>query len=939
MIIKNIQKVRKMKKLLEKQNKIFRLKNRGGGSMKKNWKENKGKDRIGFCNSIARGISNNKLIKIFLPALILMLNIAVALNFLFKNFKGLINIKQLIINSERFTERALTTMSFVFNLIKPIALIIVLITLAAIPITLAETISHPASHIIAGTFDTGNFTFQNYLFINESLGIGTTSPSQILSVYGDAILEGTSRYLNFGTAINSSGYGIRDNTGTMEFKNNVGAWAGIASATSGGGWTDGGTSVYLTTGTDNVGIGTPSPSYKLHIKGTDDIATFDDVQIKLYSPVSFENTGDTSIAGDIVLTGASSNIIESYAPFYIKTSDGLAKDIILQPGGYGEVGIQNNASITGSLTIGSGTPGTVDRASGSGADLYLTDDLEVDGILYGNGSGLTDIVITLEGDLVTTSPITGAANDIFPGTGTKATIAINNASTSQIGAVQLENSTSSTSITKAATPYSVKAAYDLASGKDNYGDWDLYVDGSEKKSVTSAADVGFDSGTGINVSWDASRDVGFSFDCSDVEGNGIICDGESILFDCSDVEGNGIICDGENISFDCSDVRGNGLSCNGENIEHNDSSSQSSSNNSGRTYIQDVLLDTYGHITGLTTATESSLMAESDTLQTVTGRGPTTTYAVTLDSDGDGLTTIGGNLTVDSGTLFVDSAGNNVGIGTTSPAYPLHIEAGAPRALVAGTTAGSNVGWKLRANSSNGTTRDSGLYFISGDTDATTYLGLSADDTDYQLVTTREGNVGIGTTSPTAILHIKGTDDIATFDDVQIKFYSPVSFENTGDTSIAGDIVLTGASSNIIESYAPFYIKTSGGLAKDIILQPGGGGEVGVQGNLSVTDSVFLAANGYLNFGSTDGDSGYGLKDDSGTIQYKNSGGSWANIGSGSGGGYWNQTGNDIYYNDGNVGIGDTTPTEDKLVVNGGIKFNSTNYIHSGGDVIIRLGA
>lgn len=32
-------------------NKIFRLKNRGGGKMKKSWKESKGKDRIGLCFS------------------------------------------------------------------------------------------------------------------------------------------------------------------------------------------------------------------------------------------------------------------------------------------------------------------------------------------------------------------------------------------------------------------------------------------------------------------------------------------------------------------------------------------------------------------------------------------------------------------------------------------------------------------------------------------------------------------------------------------------------------------------------------------------------------------------------------------------------------------------------------------------------------------------
>lgn len=42
-------------------------------------------------------------------------------------------------------------------------------------------------------------------------------------------------------------------------------------------------------------------------------------------------------------------------------------------------------------------------------------------------------------------------------------------------------------------------------------------------------------------------------------------------------------------------------------------------------------------------------------------------------------------------------------------------------------------------------------------------------------------------------------------------------------------------------------------------------------------------ANKYLNFNTISGSAGYGLRDNSGTIQYKNSGGVWADLGSGSG--------------------------------------------------------
>ena len=58
-------------------------------------------------------------------------------------------------------------------------------------------------------------------------------------------------------------------------------------------------------------------------------------------------------------------------------------------------------------------------------------------------------------------------------------------------------------------------------------------------------------------------------------------------------------------------------------INHEDTSSQASVNNSGRTYIQDITLDTYGHVTGLTSATE-----------TVTNTDTNTTYGIAAE-DGD----------------------------------------------------------------------------------------------------------------------------------------------------------------------------------------------------------------------------------------------------------------------------------------------------------------
>lgn len=52
----------------------------------------------------------------------------------------------------------------------------------------------------------------------------------------DVLLTGANRHINFGTVAGDSGYGFRDHAGTMQFKNNAGAWTDFGSGGGGGVW-------------------------------------------------------------------------------------------------------------------------------------------------------------------------------------------------------------------------------------------------------------------------------------------------------------------------------------------------------------------------------------------------------------------------------------------------------------------------------------------------------------------------------------------------------------------------------------------------------------------------------------------------------------------------------------------------------------------------------
>jgi hypothetical protein len=71
-------------------------------------------------------------------------------------------------------------------------------------------------------------------------------------------------------------------------------------------------------------------------------------------------------------------------------------------------------------------------------------------------------------------------------------------------------------------------------------------------------------------------------------------------------------------------------------VSHADTSSQGSVNNSGRVYIQDITLDTYGHITGITSTTVSNPSA----LSTASGSAPSYSARAWVNFNGVGTVSI-----------------------------------------------------------------------------------------------------------------------------------------------------------------------------------------------------------------------------------------------------------------------------------------------------------
>jgi len=119
-------------------------------------------------------------------------------------------------------------------------------------------------------------------------------------------------------------------------------------------------------------------------------------------------------------------------------------------------------------------------------------------------------------------------------------------------------------------------------------------------------------------------------------------------------------------------------------VSHADTSTQASVSNFGGSVIQGVNLDSFGHITGVSSVDLDlrylQSYDETDTLDSVTDRGSSTTNSITVSgftANGNiqinGAADLNSNLNAAGGVLFVDSVTDRVGILNTNPGTALTV--------------------------------------------------------------------------------------------------------------------------------------------------------------------------------------------------------------------------------------------------------------------------
>jgi hypothetical protein len=168
-----------------------------------------------------------------------------------------------------------------------------------------------------------------------NVGIGTASPGAKLEVAGQVKITGGTP--GAGKILTSDASGLA-------------TWTTPA---GGGGWTDDGSAVRLTTSTDNVGIGTASPSEKLHVNGN------------IYVGGNWYKSGNlTSVNNAISVWGGTGGMI-------VGNSGGLTVGMGMTSAGAAGIGIAQGSTVRGSFYTDDNETGMATYTGGpSAARIY-----------------------------------------------------------------------------------------------------------------------------------------------------------------------------------------------------------------------------------------------------------------------------------------------------------------------------------------------------------------------------------------------------------------------------------------------------------------------------------------------------------------------------------------------------------------------------------------
>jgi hypothetical protein len=275
-------------------------------------------------------------------------------------------------------------------------------------------------------------------------------------------------------------------------------------------------------------------------------------------------------------------------------------------------------------------------------------------------------------------------------------------------------------------------------------------------------------------------------------------------------------------------------------------------------------------------------------------------------------------------TRMIVLDGGNVGIGTTSPVSPLQIVGAGgtgslgPATLTLNPSNNSAFVWSTNSVDSS---LSAGNYVINlfgaadsnynagatefhyvGASSTSNYVSLGLYGVNDVLVATGAGNVGIGTTSPNYALDVNSG---ATNQAAQFSGSGGNEFIGINNTGSGGRnwFLISGATASP-QAPSSFFIYDNTAAASRLVINSSGNVGIGTP-----SPNTALQVNGSVMVGtgtcssSTPGSIQYS----GGVMQYCN-GTSWTTLSAG-GASQWTTSGSTIYYNGGNVGIGNSSPS------------------------------